>query len=117
MTINAMCKDCAKYGKTCKGTECQTWSGCAMKETAEEKNHRIFEHYKKDLLLTAEISRPGELRYICIEYLCSFPGIDPVKMAATLQHEGVKIVFDNSAISAKANAAQRAQVAKAAAAM
>lgn len=79
----------------------------------EDKARRIFGSYKRDLIRTAEISgRPQELRYNCIEYVCQFPGIDPVEMAASLQNDGFTILFDDSGISAKANAANRAAVNK-----
>ncbi len=32
MAVNSMCVSCGKYGKDCKGTECQTWTGCVMKK-------------------------------------------------------------------------------------
>ena len=81
----------------------------------EDKARRIFGSYKRDLIRTAEISgRPQELRYNCIEYVCQFPGIDPVEMAASLQNDGFTILFDDSSSSAKANAANRAAVNKAA---
>lgn len=81
----------------------------------EDKARRIFCSYKRDLIRTAEISgRPQELRYNCIQYICQFPGIDPVEMAASLQNDGFTILFDDSSISAKENAANRASVNKAA---
>lgn len=80
MAINSMCIDCAKYGKYCNGTECQTWSDCIKRETVKDKKSRIFNFYMKDLLHLAE---NGTLRYNCIEYVCSFPKIDPAKMGAT----------------------------------
>lgn len=79
----------------------------------EDKARRIFGSYKRDLIRTAEISsRPQELRYNCIQYVCQFPGIDPAEMAASLQNDGFTILFDDSSISAKANAANRAAVNK-----
>ena len=81
----------------------------------EDNARRIFESYKRDLIRTAKISgRPQELRYNCIQYLCQFPGIDPAEMAASLQHDGFTLLFDDSSISAKENAANRAAVNKAA---
>lgn len=29
--LNTMCLTCKKLGTDCKGTTCQTWTGCAMK--------------------------------------------------------------------------------------
>lgn len=79
----------------------------------EDKARRIFGSYKRDLIRTAEISsRPQELRYNCIQYVCQFPGIDPAEMAASLQNDGFTILFDDSSISAKANAANRVAVNK-----
>ena len=78
-------------------------------------SHRIFGSYKRCRIITAEISgRPQELRYNCIQYVCSFPSIDPTEMAASLQNDGFTILFDDSSISARANAANRAAVNKAA---
>lgn len=33
--VNAMCASCARFGKDCEGTTCQTWTGCAMKKAAD----------------------------------------------------------------------------------
>lgn len=30
--LNTMCLTCKKLGTDCKGTTCQTWTGCAMKK-------------------------------------------------------------------------------------
>ena len=80
-------------------------------ETAEEKAARIFNHYKRDLIKLSE--QHGQIRYICIEYLCSFPNIDPVKMGAALMLDGYKIVFDDSSIPAAKNAQKRHHVERA----
>lgn len=81
----------------------------------EDERRRIFGVYKRDLIRTAKIAgTPQELRYNCIQYLCQFPGIDPAEMAASLQNDGFTILFDDSSISTKANAANRAAVDKAA---
>ncbi len=68
-------------------------------ETQEEKKIRIFNHYKSRL----EKESSGEIRFICIEYLCSFPRIDPLAMAAAISLDGYKILFDDSSISAEEN--------------
>lgn len=76
---------------------------------------RMFETYKRDLIRTAKISdRPQELRYNCIQYVCQFPGIDPAEMASSLQSDGFTILFDDSSISTRENAANRAAVNRAA---
>lgn len=81
-----------------------------LKETKEQKENRMFNFYKKDL---GELSRKNNfLRFNVIEYVCRFPGIDPYKMAATLSAEGVKIVFDDSSISAAENKKKERKVKK-----
>ena len=40
--INNMCKNCARLGIDCKGTECQTWSGCVYKENAQQALKRML---------------------------------------------------------------------------
>lgn len=79
-------------------------------ETAAEKEKRIFEIYKKDLERLGKES--GKIRMICVEYVCSFPGIDPRRMAATLTHNGFVIVFDDSSITQKENERKRRAVEK-----
>lgn len=106
--FNRMCANCAELGKTCKGTTCKTWTGCVYYK--EDKSKRIFNHYKTRLIGTSNRSNPGFIRYNCIEYMCSFPGIDPVEMAASLQNDGYTVLFDDSSITAKQNKAKRHQV-------
>lgn len=68
-------------------------------ETPEEKENRVFNHYKNRL--EKELSR--KIRFNCVEYLCYFPKIDPFKMAAAIVQDGHKIVFDDSSISIDEN--------------
>lgn len=51
-----------------------------LKETIEEKEIRIFNHYKNRL----EKESSGKIRFNGVEYLCYFPKIDPFKMAAAI---------------------------------
>lgn len=81
-----------------------------LNETAEQKEQRIFEHYKKDLLALADYGNKDHLRFNCIEYICHFPQIDPYIMAATLQTYGIRIDFDDSAISKAENERKRRKV-------
>lgn len=74
----------------------------------------MFNHYKDRLINIAGRTNSNGIRFNCIEYLCSFPGIDPVEMAASLQNDGYAILFDDSSISRKENDANRARVNKAA---
>lgn len=109
--LNNMCETCAKLGKDCNGTTCQTWTGCVYR--VEDKQKRIFVFYKRDLSRLIR-TNPHGIRFNCIQYVCKFPEIDPVEMAASLQNDGFTILFDDSSISAKENAAHRAAVNKAA---
>ena len=72
-----------------------------MIETKEQKEKRMFNIYKKDLIKLA--SDKKKVRFICIQYLCQYPKIDPYIMAASLIKSGMKIVYDNSAISLEEN--------------
>lgn len=72
---------------------------------------RIFGFYKKRL--TGEVlnaRNDNSLRFNVIDYLCSFPGIDPYLMAAELKRDGVNILFDDSSISEKENKAKKRKV-------
>ena len=79
-------------------------------ETAEQKEKRIFEFYKKDIeKLGKEI---GQVRMNVIEYVCSFSKINAYKMAASIVLDGFKVVFDDSSISQKENEKKRKAVEK-----
>ena len=82
-------------------------------ETAAEKEKRVFEFYKKDLERMGE--EIGHVRMIVIEYVCSFPKINPYKMATSIVLDGFKVVFDDSSISQKENEKKRKAVEKLAA--
>lgn len=79
-------------------------------ETAAEKEKRVFEFYKKDLERMGE--EMGHVRMIVIEYVCSFPKINPFKMAKTLKDDGYNILFDDSSISRAENEKKRRKVEK-----
>lgn len=72
-----------------------------MMETKEQKERRLFDFYKNDLIKLA--SDEKKVRFICIQYLCQYPKINPYIMAASLIKSGIKIVYDNSAISLEEN--------------
>lgn len=79
-------------------------------ETAAEKEKRMFEFYKSDLeRLGKEV---GFVRMNVVEYVCSFPKINPYKMAASIVFDGFKVVFDDSSISQEENARKRKAVEK-----
>ena len=82
-----------------------------INETAQEKRERIFDFYKRDLIkLTNNNENP--IRFICIEYTCSFSKINPFEMAKALKNDGYNIVFDDSSISQKENDRKRKAVEK-----
>ena len=81
-----------------------------MNETAKQKEIRIFNLYKKDLEKLGK--EHGQIRMICIEYVCSFPKINPFKMAKVLKNSGYNVVFDDSAISKAENEKKRRKVEK-----
>lgn len=81
-----------------------------MNETAEQKELRIFNIYKKDLEKLGQ--EHGQIRMNCIEYVCSFPKINPFKMAKTLKDDGYSILFDDSSISRAENEKKRRKVEK-----
>lgn len=77
-------------------------------ETNREKENRIFNVYKNNLMKLGE--ERGQLRMIAIEYVCRFPQIDPFEMAKQLVSEGFDIVFDDSSISQKENERKKRKV-------
>lgn len=79
-------------------------------ETSQEKEKRIFEIYKKDLEKLGK--EHGQIRMNVIEYACSFPKIDPYKMAAVLMSEKNNIVFDDTSISQRENEKKKRKVEK-----
>lgn len=81
-----------------------------MNETAKQKEIRIFNLYKKDLEKLGK--EHGQIRLICIEYVCSFPKINPFKMAKVLKNSGYNVVFDDSTISKAENEKKRRKVEK-----
>ena len=72
-----------------------------LKESAEQKEKRIFDFYKKDLKKLHD--KNNQIRFNVIQYTCSFPKINPFKMAAVLMNEGYKIAFDDSSITESEN--------------
>ena len=72
-----------------------------LNETKEQKEIRMFNFYKKELEKLGK--KDNSVRFICIEYQCSFPKINPYKMAAALSADGIKIIYDDSTISAEEN--------------
>lgn len=74
------------------------------------RDARIFSHYKRRLLALAN-GKP--LRWVCVQYLCSFPGLSPYDMGAELMAEGVKLIYNNTAISRAVNRSEQQKVQRA----
>lgn len=81
-----------------------------MNETAEQKEVRMFNIYKKDLEKLGKEN--GYIRMNVIEYVCSFPKINAFKMAKALKDGGYNVVFDDSSISRAENEKKRRKVKK-----
>ena len=81
-----------------------------LNETEEEREIRIFNFYKRDLEKLSQNN--NSVRFICVEYICSFPKIVPYKMAATLSGEGIRIIYDDSSISKAENQKKERKVKK-----
>lgn len=78
-------------------------------ETSQEKHRKIFEHYYERLCKNNYYAdRP--IRYSVIEYLCSFPKINPVYMARELNDKGYEIVFNDTSITQSENNKKRREV-------
>lgn len=60
---------------------------------------RLFQNLKLRLMRTTEVASPGRLRFVAIQYVCSFSRISPYEMAVALANDGFEILFDNSACS------------------
>lgn len=74
------------------------------------RDARIFSHYKRRLLALAD-GKP--LRWVCVQYLCGFPGLSPYDMGAELMAEGVKLIYNNTAVSRAVNRAEQQKVQRA----
>ena len=84
-----------------------------IRETEEQKQERIFQHYKNRLINEVRYTSGNEkIRFNVIEYLCSFPKINPFVMGASITNEGITILFDDSSISREENRRKERQVNK-----
>ena len=54
---------------------------------------RIFNHYKQELENVV-----NSVRFNIIQYLCSFPEINPYEMAAAIITDGYTIAYDDTSI-------------------
>ena len=83
-----------------------------MAKTKEE----IFQSYKQKILAQARNNSNSEkffkgiippktswTRFCVIQHICSFPDIDPIRMAAEVAQNGIQVYFDNTAITEEKN--------------
>jgi hypothetical protein len=80
-------------------------------ETEEQKNERMFLHYKQRIM-SGDRPIKNTTRFNVIEYLCSFPKINPYEMAASILKEGWTINYDDSSICINENEIKRRRVEK-----
>lgn len=69
--------------------------------------NRIFELYKNRIIEERHETCGNGIRFNAIQYLCSFPNLDPVEMSASLILDGYQILFDDSSISKEENERNR----------
>lgn len=83
-------------------------------ETAEEQKERMFKAYKKILATKgrSEEHLNNPIRFNCIEYLCSLPGINPYEMAASIIQSGYMVLYDDSSINRLENEKKKKRVNK-----
>lgn len=77
-------------------------------EAEKLMNQKLFAFYKNRLV--TECGGHGAFRFNAIEYMCSFPEIDPVEMAVALRKDGFVVLFDDSSISRGENTRKRRMV-------
>ena len=68
----------------------------------------MFAHYKAYILRD---NSTKQVRFNVVQYLCSFPTIDPYQMAAAIVRDGYQILYDDSSISQEENAKRARKVA------
>lgn len=72
---------------------------------------RVFDHYK-DRLERLGDDNLSRVRFLVIEYQCSFAKIDPEEMAVALMRDGYRILFDDSSISREENRQKEERIAR-----
>lgn len=75
------------------------------------KNQRVFDHYK-DLLERLGNDNLSRIRFLVIEYQCSFAKIDPEEMAVALMKDGYRILYDDASISREENRRKEERIAR-----
>lgn len=101
-------KTCYKTIPCCGCKRMETCTAEKRKETPEEKENRIFDFYKNDLMKLHK--HYEQIRFNVIQYVCSFPKINPFKMAYILMKENYNVVFDDSSITKRENEKLKKQV-------
>ena len=94
-------KTCYKTIPCCGCKRMETCTAEKKKETPKEKEKRIFDSYKNNLIKLHK--QHEQIRFNVIQYVCHFPKINPFKMASGLMTENYNVVFDDSSISEHEN--------------
>lgn len=68
--LNRMCKDCARLGSDCKGTQEQVWTGCVyykkdVKRSLEVQKAEALSEYKKAKYAYFENQNDKNWRFFC----------------------------------------------------
>lgn len=96
------------YKQNCKQLKYELYSQIGLYCEEYEKN-RIFTLYKNDII---KLSPNKIRRFNAIEYVCSFPEINPYEMAKSLVMDGYDINFDDSSITKEENINKASELAR-----
>lgn len=91
--------NCECYKRRVEELKTELYSNVAQYCVEFDKN-RIFDLYKNDI---KKLAHNKIRRFNAIEYVCSFPAINPYDMAKSLVMEGYDINFDDSSITKEEN--------------
>ena len=96
------------YKQKCEQLKYELYSQICLYCEEYDKN-RIFTLYKNDII---KLSPNKIRRFNAIEYVCSFPKINPYEMAKSLVMDGYDINFDDSSITKEENIYKASELAR-----
>lgn len=96
------------YRQKCEQLKYELYSQIGLYCEEYDKN-RIFALYKNDII---KLSPNKIRRFNAIEYVCSFPEINPYEMAKSLVMDGYDINFDDSSITKDENIYKASELAR-----
>lgn len=100
--------NCECYKRRVEELKTELYSNVAQYCVEFDKN-RIFDLYKNDI---KKLAHNKIRRFNAIEYVCSFPAINPYDMAKSLVMEGYDINFDDSSITKDENIYKASELAR-----